>query len=223
MKKTIIMLLVGAMLMTPAFANDTEKMEIIPISAPIDMETPMIQLKPQIINGVAMAPLSEVLLQLGYEIQWKPETQSVDILKGAQWTSIQIGENRYFRNRMAPWALSAAPLAIENRTWVPVEFFADILNLPLVVEDGNLIFIEGEAAIHRGYIHKVSQDEAGVTTITLTREEGSDNIEHHLLVRTSKDMTFYNRTLVLSEYVSVVTAQFMTMSIPGQTAGYVIY
>lgn len=51
----------------------------------------------QKIDGVTMIPLRATLEKMGYIVEWNQETKSVDIFKGAQWTSIKIGENKYFK------------------------------------------------------------------------------------------------------------------------------
>lgn len=181
------------------------------------------ELKVVKINGIAMLPLSPVLKAMDYDVKWNGETQSVEILKGAQWTSIKIGENAYFRNRMAPWELSSAPIIQDSRTFVPVEFMVDILGKGLMVEMGDLKFNDFEPAIHSGYVHSIAYDETGTMSITISSVEGSDDVMNHTVIHTSKAYTYYQKEVVEGALIRVVSPLVMTLSIPGQTSGYIIY
>lgn len=177
----------------------------------------------QVIGGITMVPLRATLEAMGYTVTWNAETASVDIMQGAQWTSIAIGKNAYFRNRMAPWSLSAAPVIVNDRTLVPVEFFAEIMGKGITVDNGTINFSDFEGAIHEGYVQAVSTDETGAMTITLSTEQGSEDLMNHTIIHTSKATTLFQKEVVIDDRIKVVSSAVMTMSIPGQTSGYVIY
>lgn len=177
----------------------------------------------QEINGITMVPLRAVAEAMGYTITWNNETKSVEILQGPRWTSVIIGENRYFRNRMAPWELSSGPIIVNSRTLVPVEFFADILGHSIEVDQKSINFLEVEAVIHSGYVKVITTDETGTKTITLTSDFASDDMMLQVIIHTSDAYTFYQKEFVEGDYVQVLGSQVMTMSIPGQTSGYIIY
>jgi len=170
-----------------------------------------------------MLPLRESLESLGYTITWNGETQSIDIQKGAQRTSVKIGDNNYFKNRMAPRPLSAAPAIVEGKTVVPVEFFAEILDLTVQIEEGAMTIQEGMATIHRGFVKEVKSDETGRTTITLTKDMDSTDIGDLVVIHTSSAYTYVNTSLEIGNAISVVSPMMMTMSLPGQTSGYIVY
>lgn len=181
------------------------------------------ELEAEKVDGVTMIPLRAVVEGMGFEVTWNAENSSVEIMKGAQWTSLKIGENAYFRNRMAPWALSSAPVIVNGNTYVPVEFVPEILNKGLTVENGDLYFSDYEFAIHEGFVKAIAYDETGMMTITLVSKEGSEDIMDQTLIHTSKAYTHYNKEVVEGAYIKVISPLFMTMSIPGQTSGYVVY
>jgi len=93
-----------------------------------------------VIDNITMLPLRFTLEKMGYEVKWNEETRSVEIIKGAQWISFKIGENSYFKNRMAPIELSSAPVIINGRTMVPIEFFSEILSKGINIENGKVSF-----------------------------------------------------------------------------------
>jgi hypothetical protein len=176
-----------------------------------------------VIDGITMIPLRASLEALGYEVKWNGMTQAIEIIRGAQWTSITLGENAYFRNRMAPSPLSSAPVAVSERTLVPVEFFAEILGIGIEVENGNVKLMEEEMAIHRGYVEDMQYDETGALRITISSVEGSEDMMYHTIIHTSKAFTIFQKTVVKGEFINVISPPIMTMNIPGQTSGIVIY
>lgn len=177
----------------------------------------------QMIDGKVMIPLRATLEAMGYQVTWNPETRGVEILKGAQWTAIYIGKNAYFRNRMAAHELSAAPVIVNSRTLVPVEFFADIIGKSITVDSQKVEFNDFEAVIHSGYVKSIMMDETGAKTLTLTSDLESDSIELQTIIHTNNVFTFFQADVAEGDYVNVVSSMVMTMSIPGQTSGYVVY
>lgn len=177
----------------------------------------------QEIDGITMLPLRAIAEAMGYTITWDATSHSIDIQQGAQWTSIVIGENRYFRNKMAPWQLSSPPIIVNDRTLVPAEFFADILGKGIELNQKSINFLENDAIIHTGYIKSMSKDETGTMTLTLTTDLLSEDIMFQTIIHTSEAFTLYQKEIIEGDYVKVVGSQVMTMSIPGQTSGYIIY
>lgn len=177
----------------------------------------------QKVDGVTMVPLRATLEAMGYTVTWNNETKSVEISKGAQWTSVTVGKNYYFKNRMAPVELSAAPVIVDNRTLVPVEFFTAMLGKGITVDSQNINFSDFESPIHSGYVKEIRTDETGTVSYTLTSDYESDSIELQVIIHTSDAFTFVQRDVKEGDFVNVVSSMIMTMSIPGQTSGYVIY
>ncbi|MGB3366122.1 MAG: copper amine oxidase N-terminal domain-containing protein [Acidaminobacteraceae bacterium] len=180
--------------------------------------------KPVIKDGKVMIPLSAVLKAMDYKYEWKKETLSVDIMKGVNFTTIYIGKNDYFKNKMAARPLSTSPIIIEGRTLVAVEFFSEILGLSISVKENLISFSEGGMAFHYGYITEISKDEDGNSTITLTKVKDSTEMMDKIIIHTRKGETIFNNSnIVVGEFVNVISPMFMTMSIPAQTSGVVIY
>lgn len=78
------------------------------------------------INDVTMIPLRLVSESLGYEVTWIQETKTAEIVKGAQWTQVTIGENRYSFAKMLV-NLEIAPELIDSKTYVPLSFIEEVL------------------------------------------------------------------------------------------------
>lgn len=90
-------------------------------------------------NNSIMVPLNDIATSLGFNVIWNQELSQIDINKGANFTSIKNNENRYFFSKMAPKKLSQAPKIINGTTYVPVEFFSDILRVNTQYDSKNKI------------------------------------------------------------------------------------
>lgn len=193
-----------------------------------NQEVSICEVKPQersvtMIEGKAMLPLRAVLEELEYELIWNGETQSIDIQKGPQWTSLKIDKNAYFKNKMAAVELSAAPTLHKGQTFVPVEFFAETMGLSVTVQDGKVMVKEGMVAIASGSIKELAMTDGKITSMTLTRDTDSDDMADLTIIHLSDVDTFMNTSLKVGKEVRVITSPIMTMSLPAQTMGYVIY
>lgn len=180
-------------------------------------------IKPQKNNGVTMIPLRETLEKMGYSVKWNGKEEIVEISKGAQWTSVRINNNSYFKNKMMPIKLSCQPIIIDGRTLVPAEFLNVILDKGISVENSNLIINDSEMSIHSGYIKEILDDGHGNFSITLTPDMESENILDYVIIHTSKETTYYNCEFKKGDYINSICNMAMTMSIPGQTSAYILY
>lgn len=234
MKKLLSLTLALVLGVSSMVGFATDKAVPILISAPVTIdilldEEPIItDVGAKVIDGVLMLPLKAVSEALGYKITWNGETRTVEILKGAQWTSVTIGNNGYFRNKMAHQSLSAAPYIVNGRTMVPAEFFVEILGRDIIVEDYSIKLLGEESemmtpSIHRGFVHKIEINAQGFKTITISSVEGSDDMMNHTILHTSPSTTYFQKAIKEGDFISAASAQFMTMSIPGQTSAYIIY
>lgn len=84
------------------------------------------------IDGVKMVPLRLVGESLGYEVSWKQETKSAELVRGAQWTQITIGEDIYNFAKMLV-KLGTAPVLVEEKTYVPMTFIEEVLKADVEV------------------------------------------------------------------------------------------
>jgi hypothetical protein len=80
-------------------------------------------------QGVLMISLRDIANQLNFELKWNQATKTSELIQGAQWTSVSINKDAYFIAKMAPKALGAAPVLQDNKTYVPVQFVSDILQI----------------------------------------------------------------------------------------------
>jgi len=72
-------------------------------------------------DNTIMVPLRQIAETLGYEVKWNGENYSVEIMKGAHWFLVKIGEDDYNFAKMKT-QLGIAPELVDSTTYVPVEF-----------------------------------------------------------------------------------------------------
>lgn len=175
------------------------------------------------INGVTMIPVSAVLREMGYKVTWKEENNSVDISKGARITSVKVGENKYIKSKMAPIALSSAPVNLNGRVMVPAEFFAEILNIGMRIDENKIILTDMEPVIREGFISEIKVSDGKTKQIYISSERDNDDINLTVIINVSDDTTIYNKSIRKGDHIKAICSMITTMSIPAQTPGYVIY
>lgn len=177
-------------------------------------------------DQVTMVPVALALRALDYEVLWHGERQTVEIKKGNQWTEIKIGENAYFKNKMAASPLSKAPIIVEGRTLVPLEFFKEILDLSFKVENQQLIFTDQVMGTYAGRILAMDLDEdgKGQIRISLGVDKVSDDfLKDQLVLNVSNDHTFIQGNLKVGDVITAHTSMIQTKSLPPQTPAYLIF
>lgn len=87
-------------------------------------------------DGTLMLPLRKITETLGMTVDWDGETRTV-ILNGGIF-SIKIGENSYAKGKMMPVELNSAPEIVNDLTYVPVEYFTEILEIEAVLDNDTL-------------------------------------------------------------------------------------
>lgn len=73
-----------------------------------------------------MVPLRDIAEALGYPVSWNQETQSIIIGKGI---ALKVGDNTYSYYKMAPITLDTAPELKEGTTFVPLEYFTEVMQM----------------------------------------------------------------------------------------------
>lgn len=84
---------------------------------------------PEDAKGRLMVPLRACADQLGFKLTWDGDTKSVHMDNGVVNTTLQIGDDSYFKassqaiGLTQPFSLGAAPALIEGNTYVPAALF----------------------------------------------------------------------------------------------------
>jgi len=91
--------------------------------------------EPVVKNNWVFLPLRAIAEALGYDVFWEAETASIALGAGIR---LQIGSYEYLIGRMAPITLYNAPIIIDELTYVPLEFFGQVLgyDASFMIEEG---------------------------------------------------------------------------------------
>lgn len=89
-------------------------------------------------NDVTMISLRDISDIMKYELKWNGKDKPMELAKMPFWTSLQIGKNSYFYNKVAPFELSSAPELKDGKTYVPVDFISEVLQKEVKVVNGVL-------------------------------------------------------------------------------------
>ena len=84
-------------------------------------------------NGDVMVPVRAVAEALGYEVVWMKGSDNVIVKQGAKSATFTLGNNNYGANKMLV-KLNSAPQVKNCTTYVPADFFAQALDVQVVVK-----------------------------------------------------------------------------------------
>lgn len=89
-------------------------------------------------QGTLMIPLRAVSEALGFEVTWNGGSRQVDIGKGI---SLTIEKDYYVYMKTAPIQLGTAPIIVNDRTFVPLNFFTRVLHITdAKIKDSQIVF-----------------------------------------------------------------------------------
>lgn len=155
--------------------------DVMLINEPVVEETVMVNgatlpyVEVKVVEDITMMPLREVAEGFGYEVIWNGENYSVELIKGASYITMAIGEDAYAFSRMAHRPLGKAPTLINDKTYVPVAFVEEILGgYAEEVEEGFYKFVMPSIVTVKGFTETGSllvEDEARGEVIVHIAEE----------------------------------------------------
>ena len=128
----------------PAVVNPT-KVIILPEKAATDLESVIVNgeyVEVKVIKDETgyKVPVRFIAEAMGLEVGWDGNLNKVTVGTEPMGVNFSIGTNEYNKARMTPFTLSAEPVLIESRTYVPVDFFTEILEAKVKVVDGTYSF-----------------------------------------------------------------------------------
>lgn len=80
-------------------------------------------------NGINYLPVRAVSEALGYDVNWSESLKAVTVGTVQMGTTFNVGINKYTKAKMKAWELSSAPIMVEDKMYVPTDFFTEILEL----------------------------------------------------------------------------------------------
>jgi len=93
-------------------------------------------------DGVVMVPLRAMAEAIGYDVNWDPVVRGIRL---GVAINLWVGQDEYHVGRMAPISLGTAPVIVEDRTFVPMTFFRDVIaGFDIYVFEGQVVLIDSE-------------------------------------------------------------------------------
>ena len=89
-------------------------------------------------DSMILLPVRAISEKLGLDVAWDDGLKAITVGTIPMGATFNIGVNQYTKARMMPQTLSAAPITENGRTYVPVDFFTEILEAQVSVENGVL-------------------------------------------------------------------------------------
>ncbi|WP_232696722.1 stalk domain-containing protein [Brevibacillus daliensis] len=174
-------------------------------------------------KGVIMVPLRTITEKLGYEVTWNQKTKTTEMTKGAQWTTVTVGQDNYNFAKMSI-KLGKAPAMKAGTTYVPLDFFEKVLQKQVVVgEDGTIqINDEMQQVAKKGSITNINlENKDGKLQGEILMNGNSNgirlNITDETVIVNQKNEALKVEDLKLGQSIETVTSNFMTMSLPPMT------
>jgi len=175
-------------------------------------------------DKAAMIPLRALTEALGIELKWHKEDKSAELTRGALWTQVFAGKDRYSVNKML-LTLGTAPEIKDGTLYVPAVFAEKVLHAQ-VSTTGNQVEIRSEEDIktvtERGVITRISNQDkyqsiqiggAGPDGIVLNLSEKTTFISAE-----GKEIKLAD--LSIGMMVEAEHSLMMTKSLPPQTPTY---
>lgn len=92
-------------------------------------------------QGIVMVPLRPTSEALGFEVLWNNENRSITL---GNDISLSIGVDKYINMQNPQINLGSAPTLVENRTFVPLSFFREVIQM------NNAYLFESQIVIDNG-------------------------------------------------------------------------
>ncbi len=97
-------------------------------------------------EGKAMLPVRAICEKLGFTVEYDEPTDTVTLVKLPVTISFVPTVDGYTFARTAPMKLGTDPILVNDRTYVPVEFFKEIIPGSYTEQDGTISITWGEEA-----------------------------------------------------------------------------
>ncbi|SCW64418.1 Copper amine oxidase N-terminal domain-containing protein [Paenibacillus tianmuensis] len=118
-----------------------------------------------------MVPIRAAAEALGYKLTWKQDTQSLELVQGNQWLTLQIGQDKYsFAKMLVP--LEAAPELTNEKTYVPLSYFEKVMKLQVKVNATGTITIHSKKQESEEQVLNTTK-QGTITSITY-RDKGGE-------------------------------------------------
>lgn len=93
----------------------------------------------QNINGHQILPVRAIAEAMGLEVEWDNDLRAVTVGTVPMGVNFRIDVDSYNKSRMTPFTFGQAPVLVGDKTYVPVEFFTEILEAEVTIDGAKTI------------------------------------------------------------------------------------
>lgn len=142
MKKVIASFFIIFIIFSLIFCQASE------INVEIDDEKIEFDVSPMIQNGRTLVPMRKIFEELGCEVEWLADVQTIIAVKNNLIIALQIGKNKVIltnieTNSTTVTELEVSPVIYNSRTFVPVRAISDCLGYKVNWDGGiQTVFIK---------------------------------------------------------------------------------
>ncbi len=92
-------------------------------------------------DSAYMLPVRAICEKAGLEVKWDGELRAITVGTIQMGVTFNLGENSYTKAKMMPMTLSSEPVLVNERTYVPVDFFTELLGATVTNEAGTISIV----------------------------------------------------------------------------------
>lgn len=172
-------------------------------------------------NDKTMLPLRAICENLGFEVIWNDESRKIELKNLPVYITLKPGEDAYTFAKTAPMTLGAAPVIINNQTYVPLGFIDEILGGEYSTEGGISITYAAEGELDESpyatvYIKEITDE--GLLIEDFERGEIRLTVSDETVIKDADGNDITASELSVGDEISVKYSEVMTMSLPALTA-----
>lgn len=157
---------------------------------------------------------------LGYDVSWNSTSHQVELQKGNRFIHFSLDDEHYVVNDQAV-TLSSRPLYLNGRTLVPAEAVHGLFQEKIKISDEAIQVIDGVQNVVSGYVTDINETDYGYL-MTVAPEQDSDRSQSTVLV-VGENTILNADPIAVGDYVTALTSDISTRSLPPQTGAYVVY
>lgn len=173
-----------------------------------------------VLDNRVYLPVRALGEHLGYQVTWNSTRQQVELQKGNRTIYFSLDDEHYVVNDQVVM-LSSGPHHINGRTLVPAEAVYGLFQQKIKISDQAIQVIDGVQNVVSGYVTDVSETKNGYL-ITVAPERDSEWSQATVLIVGANTILNADRVAV-GDYVTALTSDISTRSLPPQTGAYVVY
>ena len=182
-KKIIPAVIAAAALTTSAFAAQST----------ITVNNQALEGTSYIVNeGKAMLPVRAICEKLGFTVEYDEPTDTVTLVKLPVTISFVPTVDGYTFARTAPMKLGTDPILVNDRTYVPQEFFTEIINSTYTEENGVISISWGDE------------------TATVIPEQSTEEIAPQTVIATCSIKDITEKSILVADYERGEVVVFVT-------------